>query len=250
MLASYDLAGDGFLKTISIGGIYSYSLSINREWSVSAAIQGSIVQRTYDINRLRFGDQLNEMTGYSGLPSEDLKNLTFQGKTYANFASGILVYSSSFYGGLAIHNMLEPNQSFIDNNNSRSAVSLPRRATAHAGFNIYTSKSRHKEDGVILSPNILVMQQADFYQLNLGMYVKNQALTIGTWFRQTSRNADAVIFLIGLKLPAFRVGYSYDVGVSSRTAMGGSHELSVSLHIKQKRRSATRRSKYLACPDL
>ena len=57
------------------------------------------------------------------------------------------------------------------------------------------------------------MSQRNFNQLNLGMYVKKQALTAGLWFRQTSKNSDAAIVMLGLKLPKFRLGYSYDVTV-------------------------------------
>lgn len=251
LLACYDVAGDGFLKTVSVSGIYSYHISVNRDWSVNASLQGSIIQRTYDAARLRFGDQLNEFSGYTGLPSEDLKNLNIQGRVFSNVSSGFLAYNEHFYGGLAVHNLLEPNQSLMDVNNTKTQVLLHRRYTLHSGINLYMSRSRYKYDKVILSPNILFMQQQSFYQVNLGMYLKNKALTIGTWFRQTSRNSDAVIILVGLKLPAFRVGYSYDATISkSRTSMGGSHELSMSFQIKANTRTPIRRSKYIECPDL
>lgn len=251
LLACFDVAGDGFLKTVNISGIYSYTLSVNRDWSVNASLQGSIIQRTYDAARLRFGDQLNEFAGYTGLPSEDLKNLNVQGRVFSNFSSGFLAYNDNFYGGMAVHNLFEPNQSLMDVSNSKAQVLLHRRYTVHSGLNLYMSRSRYKYDKVILSPNILFMQQQNFYQVNLGMYLKNKALTIGTWLRQTSRNSDAVIILVGLKLPAFRVGYSYDATISkSRTSMGGSHELSMSFQIKVNTRAPIHRSKFIKCPDL
>ncbi|MBC7382086.1 MAG: PorP/SprF family type IX secretion system membrane protein [Bacteroidia bacterium] len=251
LLVSYDQAGDGFLQTISVSGIYAYNMQVNRNLAVNAAIQASIVQRSYDVSRLRFGDQLNEMAGFTGLPSDDLRNLNFQGTAFTNLACGILAYSNGFYGGIAVHNMLQPNQSFLNVvDGTNMPVMLPRRSTVHGGVNLYMSHSRHKEEKVILSPNILFMQQQNFYQVNLGLYLKKQILTVGAWLRQTSRNSDAVILLVGLRLPAFKVGYSYDATISkSRTSMGGSHELSMVFQIKTKSHRSNR-SKLLKCPDL
>ncbi|MDP1727648.1 MAG: PorP/SprF family type IX secretion system membrane protein [Bacteroidota bacterium] len=251
LLACFDVAGDGLLRTINLSGIYSYNMSVNRDWSVNASLQGSIIQRSYDATKLRFGDQLNEFAGYTGLPSGDLKNMNVQGRVFSNFSSGFLAYSDNFYGGIAVHNLFEPNQSLMDNNYNNSQVLLRRRYTVHSGLNLYLSRSRYKIDKMILSPNILFMQQQSFYQVNLGMYFKNKALTIGSWLRQTSRNSDAIIILVGLKLPAFRVGYSYDATISkSRTSMGGSHELSMAFQIKINTKTPIHRSKYIKCPDL
>jgi hypothetical protein len=95
------------------------------------------------------------------------------------------------------------------------------------------------------------MQQRNFYQMNLGFYLKRQNITVGGWFRQTSRNTDALIFLLGLRLPSFRLGYSYDFTVSdARTATGGSHELSIGFEIKTKvRNNMNRFGKPIKCPE-
>ena len=251
LLATYDLAGDGLLQTIHISGIYSFNMKLSRRWNISAALQGSMVQRRFDASRLMFGDQLNEMAGYSGMPSADLQNLIARGRVFSNFSSGVLAYNKKFFGGIALHNMFEPNQSFVDVNSTKPELLLARRYTMHAGYTIYFSKARYQDDKWMLSPNLLFMQQQNYYQINMGMYAKKQALTIGAWLRQTSRNSDALILLMGIKLPVFRIGYSYDITISkSRTAMGGSHEISLAFLFNTNRRYATHRSKYLSCPDL
>jgi hypothetical protein len=80
--------------------------------------------------------------------------------------------------------------------------------------------------------------------------LKKQALTAGLWFRQTSRNSDALIFLIGLKFPKFKVGYSYDVTVSgASTATQGSHELSMAFEIKPVKKSSKKVTKAMRCPE-
>jgi type IX secretion system PorP/SprF family membrane protein len=249
LIASYDLAGDGFLQTINLAGIYSYHIPVNRKWNINAALQGGIIQRTYDLNKLKFEDQFSEFVGFSNLPSKDVNNLGFQGIVFPNFSFGMLAYNKTFYGGFSVHNLFEPNQTFISSSSGNNEVPLSRRYSANMGINIFLNKTRFAENNNLISPNILIMNQLNFYQINLGLYLKNKAFTIGTWLRQTSRNSDAMIFLLGVKLPNFRIGYSYDLPLT-KVVIGGSHELSLIFLINQNTKSRSRKSTLLICPDL
>jgi len=248
VMALADRAGDGQLTRISLSGIYSYNLNINREWAVNAAIQGSYFQQGYDFNRLIFPDMIDDIKGVSNPTNEPNRN---ENKSFMNFGTGIMAYNANFYGGMAVHNLLEPNQSFFNPNGDAAELKLPRRFTVHAGINVDLIKSRNEANRVFVSPNILFMQQRNFYQMNLGFYLKRQNITVGGWFRQTSRNTDALIFLLGLRLPSFRIGYSYDFTVSdARTATGGSHELSIGFEIKTRvRNNMNRFGKPIKCPE-
>jgi type IX secretion system PorP/SprF family membrane protein len=246
-MATMDVSGDGYLTTTTFSGIYAYSTPLSRKVNLRAAVQGTYYQRSYDFNKFRFGDQIDDQYGFI-LPTAERSGL--QQINLLNFGTGVLVYSNKLYGGFAIHNLTEPNQSFYSPTSGDPAFKLPRRYTFHAGANINLTNQRYEEQRVILSPNILFMQQRNFNQLNLGFYIKKQALTAGMWFRQTSKNSDAAIFLIGLKFPKFRVGYSYDVTVSgARTATQGSHELSMAFEIKPHKKQAKRSSKAMKCPE-
>ncbi len=248
VVSMYDIAGDGNLTTTSISAIYSYNLEINREWAFNAAIQGGILQRRYDFSKFVFRDMIDPTRGPI-LPTAEAKGL--EQIAVPNFGFGGLIYSSRVFFGAAIHNLLEPNMSFYTPDADNEALKLPRKYTAHGGLNIYLNKSRYEENRVILSPNILFMQQRNFYQMNLGLYIKQKALTIGGWYRQTSTNGDAAIFMIGFKLPALRIGYSYDAIISSaKTATIGSHEISLGFEIKPKNKSGARYNKKLICPAL
>lgn len=249
LLASYDLAGDGFLQTINLSGIYSYHIPVNRKWNINTALQAGIIQRTYDLNKLKFEDQFSEFIGFSNLPSKDINNLGFQGIVFPNFSFGMLAYNKTFYGGFSIHNLLEPNQTFISSSAGNNEVPLSRRYSANMGINIFLNKSRFAENNNLISPNILIMNQLNAYQINLGLYLKNKAFTVGTWLRQTSRNSDAMIFLLGVKLPNFRIGYSYDLPLT-KVVIGGSHELSLVFLINQNNKVRGRKSTLLLCPDL
>lgn len=240
-----DVAGDGRLTTNQISAVYAFQTALNRKIRLSAAVQTTIVQKSYDWSKFDFGDEIDDRFGFINPTSEPLGN---QQRFFPNFATGFLVYSDKFFGGAAVHNIIEPNQSFYFENSPNEEFKLPRRITAHAGANVFLTNQRNEQERVVLSPNILYMTQRNFNQLNLGLYIKKQALTTGIWFRQTSKNTDAAIVLLGLKFPKFRVGYTFDITVSgAKTATQGSHEVSMAFEITPPKRPK-QRNKALICP--
>lgn len=241
-----DVAGDGKLTTLQASGIYAFYTSLSRYWRMRTAIQATFVQKTYDFSKFNFGDEIDDRYGFIKPTMEPIGS---QQRVFPNFAAGVLVYSDKAFGGFAIHNIIEPNQSFYYSNSGSDQFKLPRRYTVHGGVNIYLTNQRNEKDRVILSPNILFMNQRNYNQLNLGLYLKRQALTTGLWLRQTSKNTDAAIILIGLKFPKFRIGYTYDVTVSgAKTATLGSYEISMALEITPKKKPKPR-NKAIVCPE-
>lgn len=241
-----DVAGDGKLRTTTASGVYAFHAAINRKLHMRAAVQATFVQKSYDFSKFKFGDQIDDRYGFINPTQEPVGS---QQRTFPNFAAGFLMYTDKVFGGVAIHNLIEPNQSFYYPSSGNDQFKLPRRYTAHAGMNIYLTNQRNEKDRIVLSPNVLFMNQRNYNQLNLGLYLKRQALTTGLWFRQTSKNTDAAIVLLGLKFPKFRVGYSYDITVSgARTATQGSQELSVALEITPKKKPRPR-NRALVCPE-
>ena len=248
VMGMYDVAGDGFLTTTAVTAIYSYNLDVSRTWAVNAAIAGGVVQKQFDFSKFTFEDQIDPVRG-PVLPTNE--KVPFTQRFFPNFSAGLLAYSNYLYGGVAVNNLLEPNQSFYYVNSDQTSLRLPRRYVVHGGVNVYLTKSRYEENRVIFSPNFLFMQQRNFYQANLGFYLKNKALTAGLWFRQTSTTTDALIFLIGFKTANIRMGYSYDLVVSSaHTATVGSHELSLIFEINPPHRRSSRFGRMIKCPDL
>lgn len=248
MMVMTDVAGDGFLTNNVVSGIYSYHLQINRKLSMRAGLQASVVQKTYDFSKFQFGDQIDDRLGFIN-PTAERKNM--DNRIFPNFSTGFLFYTDQLYGGFAAHNLVEPNQSFYFEKSSQDQFKLPRRYTAHAGAIIYLTKQRDIDERIYISPNIIYMQQRNFNQVNLGFYVKRQMLILGAWFRQTSKNSDAVIALVGLKFHRFRIGYSFDATISgARSATTGSHEISLSVELKAPRKNSGRRVvKPMKCPE-
>lgn len=244
LMAMQDVAGDGLLKTTAFSGIYSYQINVTRKFTMRAAIQATFQQRSVDFSRLRFADQIVARRGFINPTAESLPT---QSVSYPNFAAGMIGYTKNFYAGIAVHNLNEPNQSFFGN--SDAGTTVPRRFTLHSGMVIPLEQSkRGGEPDLAISPNILVMMQEKFLQVNFGFYVNKGPLVAGLWFRQTSPNSDAMLVLLGFRHNNFKFGYSYDVTVSSaRAAAPGSHEISAAIEWCSKKRP--KRYRKLTCPD-
>jgi type IX secretion system PorP/SprF family membrane protein len=241
VLAMRDVAGEGLLTTTSISGIYSYRLDLSNKWFMRFGLEGQMMQRSIDWSRLRWEDQISATRGFVKPTKEPTVTNTI---TTPNFSSGMLLYSERFYAGAAVHNMIEPVQSFYGDN-----AYLPRRYTVHFGSVI--PLDRRQTDEHTFSPNALFMAQGQFTQLNVGFYVNRGPLVTGVWFRQTfgeANNADAVMLLLGFRKDKFKFGYSYDMTVDSkRPAARGSHEISTTLEWCPRKRST--KPRLYPCPS-
>jgi len=214
-----DNAGRGTLNSFSINAIYSYQLTISDKVSMQAGFQAAYFQRSLDWSRLTFGDQIDPRRGFI-YQTQD----TPRGGNVDNvdFSAGAVIFSETFYGGLAVHHLFEPNESLIV-----AEAPLERRYTVHAGANIPIKKDIRGETDASISPNILYQRQFDFEQINIGLYAQKGPLILGTWYRF----GDAMIILVGVETDRFKVGYSYDLTTSRLTTQTmGSHEISFALN--------------------
>lgn len=237
-----DRAGEGLLKSTTVSAGYSYQLEINRRVAMRFGLEGQYGQRSIDWQKLRFEDQIDPSRGFNNPTAEQLNNNVVN---YANFAAGALVYTERFYAGLAVHNLIEPNQSFFGN----PAAIVPRRFTAHTGVVIPLDGRKIPESTI--SPNVLFMLQNQFTQMNIGFYYNKGPLVTGLWFRQTFGefgNSDALMALVGFRKDKFKFGYSFDLTVSdARAAAPASHEISTGIEWCAKKPS--RKYRKLTCPD-
>jgi type IX secretion system PorP/SprF family membrane protein len=224
MVIMNDNAGKGTLKTTGIGLIYAPTVPLTRKISATAAIQAGYWQKSVDWSKLNFGDQIDPQRGFT-LPTQEVPGAQSAGNF--DLSAGILVASKNLFAGAAVHHILEQNESLMEGTSK-----LPRKYTVHAGANIPVSKASRYEDETVISPNILYMQQGDFHQLNLGMYVRKGTIVGGLWYR----GDDSFIVLLGMEVNQLRLGYSYDVTVSKLTnASAGSHEITLGYQLACKK---------------
>lgn len=242
LMVTRDVAGIGLLTTTDVSGVYSYLITVNKYLSFRASVQASLMQKSLDFDNYTWGDQILKQRGIvKDVSNQPIPNPTV---TITNFAAGFIGYTKYAYWGAAVHNLTEPSQSFFGNN-----APIMRKITLHGGAQIpLKAESRSKKNNVSVSPNVLYMQQGDFSELNLGLYYNKGAYVLGTYFRQTTKNSDAVIFIIGLKREKLHIGYSFDATVSNaRQGAPNSHEVTVAFELKK--RNPKKPIRAITCPE-
>lgn len=253
-----DSQGLGNLKATDIALQYAYQINLNDVTSLRLGIQGGFSSRTLDYYGLTFGDQYNN-GGLTGSPSTDPFAQGGPNVNYADFGTGMMVYSDWYWMGVSAHHINRPNQAF-----SGTEARLPVKASLQAGLRIpfagYTFLGNEIDKEKTISPAILYKKQGKYDQLDMGMYVTIEPLVLGMWYRgipfkryePSINNNESLVFLAGFRQDKFSIGYSYDLTISTLGASsGGAHEISISyifepLTPKPKR---TRTSKHqLSCP--
>lgn len=230
-----DNAGRGTLTQFSINGIYSYQLALTDKISMVAGFQASYFQRNLDWSRLTFGDQIDPRRGFI-FESQDQER---GGKVdNVDFSTGFVIFSETFFGGVAVHHLFEPNESLIV-----QEAPLERKYTVHAGAKLPLGKDIKGETDTYISPNILYQQQYDFQQYNVGLYIQKGPLIGGVWYRFE----DSFIVLLGVETDRFKTGYSYDLTTSRLTTQtAGSHEISFAFNLNCKPKKKKFRA--IKCP--
>ena len=245
ILAVSDRQADGLLTSNSISGIYSYQINISSNFALRAAGQATYMQEKIRTDLLVFSENIDPSNG-SIIPgvSTDLPDKTSKG--LFDVAGGLLFYSKKFYGGISAKHVTSPNESFVSSKQS----ALPVRTAANLGFEFHNRKNAHTP--VFFSPNALFVQQNSFKQLMVGAILGVGVFYGGLSYRSAFQNADAVIFLTGLKKGVFKFGYSYDAPVSGLKKSGGTHELALVLnfHDSGKIQSKKNPKHFSECPDV
>jgi type IX secretion system PorP/SprF family membrane protein len=217
----------GLLMKNQLSAVYAYHLQVAQNLFINFGAQAGYYRKDLNWNRLVFSDQWDPFTGETLPQTETPPDQTF--RHAANFATGILVYSDVFYGGLAAHHLTQPQESFF------SDYRLPIKYTAHFGMTIYPGSrgpARMQQQGLYLSPNIIAQSQDGYHRINYGLYAGAEPLVGGLWLRQNLRRPDSLIFLLGITHGNYRVGYSYDYSLSGFSGgLQGAHEISVSLNL-------------------
>ncbi len=255
-----DYQGDNTIRTIETAIQYAAWVNITDKYSLRAGLQVAYNNRDIDYSRLTFPSQYNA-TNYdynNGAYPSSLQGYT--SSNYFDAGAGLLLYSNKFWIGYSLYHLNPIRQNFI---NSDEEYILPRRHDIMAGFkfkyNIGTKENIHASN-VHIMPTLLFKKQAKSDQLDLGLYTKLYSILVGAWYRGIpiknynkdikNINNESVIFLAGIKLESFSVGYSYDLVISKLFSSHGAHEISITYtHPPQKRfKPKKHKFKSLPCP--
>lgn len=238
ILAMHDQQGQGTIQTTMIGGVYSYNLKVNRKFSLMFGARAAYFQKFLDWDKLTFGDMIDARRGFIYQTGDVPRGNGRRG--FFDASAGFVGFGKGFYFGGAVHHLNRPDESMI-----LGQSRLPMRFTGHAGADISIgSKGRYASTTSIM-PNIIYQYQNGFQELSIGTYIKYGNFTVGAWYR----NRDAFILCFGITTEKFKIGYSYDLTVSKlgNGISGGSHEVSMGINLKCKKKAKNFRK--ISCPS-
>lgn len=238
LVAMQDVQGPGTIQTSMLGASYSYYLKVNRKFRLMFGTQAAYYQKYLDWSQLTFGDMIDPRRGFIYQTGDVPRGNGHRG--FLDVSAGMVGFTKNFYFGLAANHLNRPDESLI-----LGTSRLPIKLTGHLGANIKIGQRGRYSSTTFLSPNIIYQYQNGFQQLNVGAYLKYESFTIGAWYR----NKDAFILTVGLTTDKYRIGYSYDLTVSplGNGLSGGSHEVSLGINLKCKKRVNDFRK--LSCPS-
>ena len=225
-----DRQGDhGMLNTNMLAAMYSFRFQVHEDIFVNLALQAGVVNMNlnWDPNIMRWPDQIDANCGWINLTSATPPDN--RSKFYPDFAAGAMIYGPAWYAGFAAHHLNQPSQGFYAEDR------VPMKFTANAGGLINLSEERRRQSSLglgtpVISPNFIYQYQGGFHYFNYGLYLDWMPFLVGAWFRHSTTNVDAFIFMVGAQHDYFKVGYSYDVTLSEMgNSTLGSHELTVGI---------------------
>jgi type IX secretion system PorP/SprF family membrane protein len=246
VLIMQDEAANGALSLTEASLIYSYHLTVTRDFSILFGAQGTFRQRALDWNSLTFPDQIDPFYGFVKPTNEIAPDNTTN--SHLDLTFGMLGFTEHFYAGITASHVTEPNEAFLSNN------SLPMKLSAQMGATIPLGRKRlYNSLDNLLIPHVVFQSQGGANQLTGGVSFNRGPMTGGMAYRQAigaiSTNPDALVFIVGIApndVP-WTFGYSYDYTISPlKNTLGGAHEISMSYQFPCR----SRRTRYseIKCP--
>lgn len=252
VMAHFDEQGVGTLRTVALNLVYSYQILLGRrgKFVLRPALQVGMFQKSINFDKLQWFDQIVPTKGFIRKTGQVLPN---EGKINdVNIAAGIVGYTSTFYFGIAAHNLTEPSQTFFPNepytSSSNAFVKIPMRYTAHFGMAIPLVYTQNVKKQSFLYPNVIYQQQNQFSEINLGMYASKGSYIAGVYFRQNMVNSDAIIGVLGIRTPKVKIGISYDATLYEHYP-GASNSWEISLAFELKKHVRVKKVRPITCPD-
>lgn len=204
----------GTLESHIVDVIYSPVFKVfNKQLAISPAFGMGLKYRSVDFDKLTFGDMIDPRYGYVYTTEQQQSNDRI---VIADFSTGLIITWKGLVAGFSAHHITEPDEGFA------GLSILPVRLAGHINYQFSITEK------IIISPAFVFTNQQDFNSMLSSISFEAYGARIGVAYRTSFTNPDAVIFMAGYRGHGIRVGYSYDLTVSSLTNnTGGSHEVSL-----------------------
>ncbi|MCS6824017.1 MAG: PorP/SprF family type IX secretion system membrane protein [Cytophagaceae bacterium] len=236
-------------------GAYNVRFGETGQTKLTFGLQAGVINKRINPEKLQWGSQYNPAVsgGYdASRPVDGISSLISSSKVMLDIGSGFILSRNSarnirergggFIIGYSAYHMNRPNESLVSGTKSN----LPILHKAHLGFE-KTLGTAH----INLSPNLLLVKQNEYTQINAGGYVTfmigepesevsatPRDIIVGGWYRLN----DSFIATFGIASRVYVLGISYDLNTSNLktyTNGKGAWEISVKI-IKPKKEKVIR----------
>jgi type IX secretion system PorP/SprF family membrane protein len=241
LLVNQDRTGALNYTRFEAGALYAYHTRLTKQVAFSGGVRATYGRQTVAYNFL-FGDQIADDGTLLGPSAEPAG---FPPANYLSVASGVLFYTGQAWLSLAGHHLNQPNIGF------KKQSQLPALLSLSGGYKFFAVKpgQGRATREVSLTPVGAYTRQGGSQRTEAGLYFIASPVTLAAVYRNIltpgSVNAQQVLVTTaGISSGIFRLGYSYDIGLSELSRnLGGAHEVTLSIRSFDRLESARRRLK-------
>jgi type IX secretion system PorP/SprF family membrane protein len=256
LVVNQDRTGEAGYTRLEVAGQYAYHTRLTRELALSGGASVGYGRQRVGYDNFVFGDQLAADGSLSGPSAESLS--AFPPSNYLTLGVGAVLYAEQAWLSVSGQHLNRPSLGFA------TQAELPLRLNVSGGYKFFVQRptiGRGTNDlrEISFSPVASYTRQGGSQRTEAGLYFNAQPVTLGATYRNlifankegTQHVAAAII---GLAFGDFRLGYSYDIGLSQLAQdLGGAHEITFTLRAFDKAESAYRRRRrrnypLAACP--
>jgi len=213
----------GYLNRVSVYGTYAYHMGISPTSSLAVGFLAGVTNINLDRSKIVWGD-LDPNDPAIGFTNGDLQKYT------PEVGAGLWLYSSEYFAGLSVLNIVPGKITFKKDNQFASYYTPQFIGTA--GYKFYLN------DDITLLPSFMA-QFIQPFPIQVHINVKAQYHDLA-WVGASYRISDQVggyAAMAGFNIGnTMNVGYSYDVSTTSRlrTYSHNSHEIIIGFLINNK----------------
>ena len=235
-----DVAGSMSLSNMKFGLMYSYDFQVFNFWHIRPGATFAYFQRSISFNNTQLYSSIdNGSTIITG--SEE-----FSPFWEFDASASVLIYADKIWFGTCVDHLTKPRDAFD------GSQTIPPKFTLFGGYQVIRKGRLLKPIDETVSLAFLYKNQSKVDQLDLGLYWFKSPLVFGLWYRgipviNDEKVGDMLAVLVGVKVPQFSIGYSYDFTISRLVGQtGGAHEVSMVYEFKTSRR---RKIHAIPCPE-
>lgn len=252
-----DKAADSNFGTTRAGLALSYMQNLDgrKRHYLVAGLQADMIQRSFSLDNLRFGNQWNGIEYDPTLLQDNPAYLASLNQNYTFFdaSAGLLYFMkgknkrTTAYGGLSAQHINQPNESLAGGD-----AKLPMKFSVHSGVNFPIAKQFD------LLPKFLLQFQGNHKEMLVGSDVRfifdpkfpdGNAFRFGALYRMVGGlnasnnpgiNSESVALLTGVNFYGLGINIAYDINISQyqpATLSRGAFELGIEYVGKWDKRS-------------